>query len=339
MILKELQISPYLLQLESIIRRVPPNHPSFENIRDVLIREQAGYYGEAQLVFPISKLDFQHDDLHNLRLQYNGHYFQLDFLLLTPRFLLIIEAKNYRDQVIFDDEFNQVLHKDKVYQDPVVQVEEQKYQLEMWLQTKGFPHIPVETVVAMTNSQTLLKTSSENSIYKEKVVTLPKLTSKIREISSRYPKPCISVSEMKWLGSQFIKEHKDYVSDIFLRTRINKSELASGVVCPNCGEIGMKIRNLRWDCSNCGFRSSDAYRTTLKDFYLLIGNEITNCEFRKFTGISSSSTAKAMLRRSNFPKLGTRRYTKYKLSFNYAVDFDYLKNRNIYRSRKHIYRN
>ncbi|WP_054752010.1 nuclease-related domain-containing protein [Piscibacillus salipiscarius] len=165
MILKELQVSSYLLQLESLIRRLPQQHESYSIVQDQIAREHAGYYGECQLIYPLSKLNFPTDLIYQLRLPYNHSFFQIDCLLMTPRFFLIIEAKNYRDLVVFN-EFDQVLHKDRVYQDPVMQVEEQKYQLEMWLQMKGIPPIPIETLVTMTNSQALLKAASPN--HKEK---------------------------------------------------------------------------------------------------------------------------------------------------------------------------
>ncbi|WP_186807128.1 nuclease-related domain-containing protein [Tenuibacillus multivorans] len=292
---------------------------------DVLNRERAGFNGERQLKYPLSKLDLKFDHLHCVRLNYNSSFFQMDALLITPRFILIIEVKNYRDEVIFK-EFDQVLHRDKVYQDPVSQVEEQKYQLEMWLQMNGFTQIPVETVVVMVNPRVLLKTSSENTIHQEKVVTLPRLASKIREISNQFPHEYLKISEMKQLGQLILDAHTDYIPDILKLYKINAHELMPGFICPQCGILGMKMYKKRLECPTCGLRSADAFMTALKDYFLLVGREITNGEFRRFTGVESTNTAKGMLTRADLTKKGKGRHTKYLLNFNYERDFDYLKN-------------
>ncbi|MGP4071564.1 nuclease-related domain-containing protein [Piscibacillus sp. B03] len=325
MILKELHLPPYLLQLEAFIRRLTSHFENYTMVQDQLSREYAGYYRESQLRYQLSKMNFQHDIIFQIRLPFNGYYFQIDCLLLTPRFFLIIEAKNYRDQVEFN-EFNQVLHKDKIYQDPVLQAEEQKYQLQMWLEMIGASSISVETLVTMTNSQALLKSSV--SKYQDKVITLPKLSSKIRELSELYKTPVMSISDMKWVGSQMVANHQNYIADVFKRFRVNESVLQRGIVCPKCGVLGTKIFQLRFECPNCQLRSSDAYMTALKDSFLLGKKEITNREFRQFTGIQSHSTTRDLLARSGLKQLGQRRGTRYQLDFDYKRDFDYLKRKN-----------
>ena len=37
------------------------------------------------------------------------YFFQIDFLIITLHYLLILEAKNYSGQIYFDDDFNQII--------------------------------------------------------------------------------------------------------------------------------------------------------------------------------------------------------------------------------------
>ncbi|RPF54051.1 nuclease-related domain-containing protein [Aquisalibacillus elongatus] len=327
MIVKNVYCPPYLLQLDCLIIRLLLQHPQYPTVLDWLTRERAGFYGESQLKFPLSKLDFTHDRFHYLRLQNEqGQFFQMDWLVLTQSFILIIEAKNYSDEVIFNEDFNQVIHKEKVYQDPVLQVEEQKYQLEMWLQHHNLPQLPIVTLVVMTNSNAKLKATNPNTTYKNKIITLPKVSSKIRQIVSHYTQPQINLSDMKWISSQLLNHHQDYVPDILEKAGVRFIDLQQGVVCPSCSRLGMRLVNLRWQCDNCGLRSADAYMTALKDLFLLGKRHITKKEFMSFANVKSPDSAKKMLKRSGQKMIKNGRYTKYLLDFDYEKDFDYLKN-------------
>ena len=55
----------------------------------------SGWIGEKRIDYPLSKLDFKKVICHSLRLPYYETYFQIDTLLLTSRFFLIIEIKNH----------------------------------------------------------------------------------------------------------------------------------------------------------------------------------------------------------------------------------------------------
>lgn len=77
--------------------------------------------------------------------------------------------------------------------------------------------------------------------------------------------------------------------------------------------------------SECGCREKLAHEHALKDYYLLFGGEITNREFRSFTGLESGSTAKDMLIRSTDNRSGEKYRRKYYLNYNYrSTDFNYL---------------
>ncbi|WP_054754581.1 hypothetical protein [Piscibacillus salipiscarius] len=202
-----------------------------------------------------------------------------------------------------------------------MQVEEQKLQLELWLETQGMPVLPIETLVVMTNPRVILD-ATPNSLYQEKVIPLSKLASKLREINQHYTHEHLTLAETRRLASYVASQHKPWKPNVFQRLGIGPGEIRRGVRCPSCRTLPMKWERLRFECSACGMRSADAYVGALKEFFLLFGDQITNRQFRWWTGVGSESTAKKQLRRSGFNRVGDKRTAIYKLNFNYDEDFD-----------------
>ncbi|WP_170158534.1 nuclease-related domain-containing protein [Aquisalibacillus elongatus] len=154
MIIKNHSHSPYHLQLESLVGRA-----SQQKIEKPLYQERSGYFGERALDYPLKKVQFPHFTTHHVRLENDQIGFQMDSVLWTPRYDLIIEAKDYTGHLTFNEGFNQIIQRKlvagkeeiNVYDDPVLQVEEQKLQLELWLEAEGQFFPPIETLVVMTN--------------------------------------------------------------------------------------------------------------------------------------------------------------------------------------------
>ncbi|WP_194840922.1 nuclease-related domain-containing protein [Filobacillus milosensis] len=320
-----MSIQPYQLMVESLLLRLPTHHSKHNFIVNAVGKERAGYYGEKKLMYPISKIDFSHDLLFQLRLPLNGAYFQMDSLVLTPRFLLIMEAKNYSDDVAFDSDFYRVVQKRgdevRVYDDPVLQVEEQRYLLQVWMEMFNYPDIPIETLVVMTNPSFR---PSGDSRYKEKIIPVNRLSSRLREISSQYSRQIISRKEISRLGHAFLDAHEPYVTYPDRRFGIVEHEWNKGVFCMECGRLGMRMMRMRWECNRCGSRSGDAHINAIKDRYLLVGPTLTNAEFREMTGVKSVYTASRMLGRENYNKYGKNKGRKHRLEYSYEKDFGYL---------------
>ncbi|MBU6080903.1 nuclease-related domain-containing protein [Allobacillus halotolerans] len=315
----------YSLMLENLLRRLPKNHPNYSKVAERLSREKAGYHGEQRLDYSLSKLDFKHFTLHDVRLPYHHTYFQIDTLIVTPRFLLAIEVKAYRGQVLFRNDFSQTIQQpsphttEKVYDDPIVQVEEQKFQLTTWLEHQRIPPLPIETLVVMTHPHVILQASDRTDYFRDRVIPLSKLSSKLREINQKYKQEFMNLRESKHLAQRIAKAHTHYTPNILKRWKLEFEEILPGVCCPQCTHLGMERKNRRWECVRCGHRSIDAHISALKDYYLLGNKTITNREFREFTGVESASSAKHMLR--NLQYAGERKQRKYLLSYDSSREF------------------
>lgn len=94
----------HLLRMEALSRRLILNH-KHKQVVDHLARSlRAGYNGEKSLDFTLGFLPKdQFHILHNVRIKDEHGYFQIDTLIASPHFALIIEVKNIYGSIIFDN--------------------------------------------------------------------------------------------------------------------------------------------------------------------------------------------------------------------------------------------
>ncbi|WP_335872944.1 nuclease-related domain-containing protein [Bacillus sp. 2205SS5-2] len=130
-----------------------------------------GYQGEESLAFPLRFLPEEALILHDVRLKHQASYFQLDTVLLTSRYLTIVEAKNINVTITFHGEFGQMIRSQNGVEEglpnPTLQVRRQKIQLIEWIKSHHLPLLPVESLVAFARPSTILKFTVHAPPYKK----------------------------------------------------------------------------------------------------------------------------------------------------------------------------
>lgn len=168
----------------------------------------------------------------------------MDFILISSKFILILESKYYSDDLLFDETVHQVIQTKgeefKVFEDPVLQAEEQAFQLTNWLEYFGLSNVPIEYYVVMTNSNTRLRIESTNTHHASRVISLQRLPSLFRELSNEHDNH-LTVKQINHLSNQITHHNTPYLPDILKQNRIQPSELKRGNFCMNCGNLGMKM--------------------------------------------------------------------------------------------------
>lgn len=319
---------PHVLMLQALHHRLPSHHPQYPYVKKKLQNELSGNFGESKLLYPLSKFPVRNKSLPNVRLSLDKNYFQLDYLIITRRFLLILESKYYSDDLIFDETVYQVIQKKeqgfRVFDDPVLQVEEQSFQLATWLENHGFLNLPIESFVVMTNARTRLQINPTNLHHAEKVISLQRLPSLFRELIAKYNDDLLTNSDISFLENKIKISHQNYLPNILDRYQVSKDEIKKGVFCMNCGNLGMKMIHLRWQCPACNYRDPYAHENALKDYFLLVDKSISNKEFRQFTHLKARSTSRDILRRSAKGLIGNTSTSRHRLQYDYAKEFNYL---------------
>ncbi|MDO7488016.1 nuclease-related domain-containing protein [Peribacillus frigoritolerans] len=153
-----------MLKLEALSRRLSANHPKQERIKNDFRKIRTGFNGEWSIGKELKDLPKEYRVFHDLRLDYDGsRYFQMDFLIITRNYCIIIEVKNFAGTLYFDRTYPQLIRskdgQEQAYLYPLIQVDVQKSRLNDWLTFHKFPSLPIETLIANANSNTIIRTT------------------------------------------------------------------------------------------------------------------------------------------------------------------------------------
>ncbi|MCA1029570.1 NERD domain-containing protein [Bacillus timonensis] len=320
MIKKERDIPLKLRKLEALQRRLPKTHIKREEVDTQFARSKAGYLGEQSIDYHLDFLDKDYLILHDLRLFLDPHYMQIDTLILTPSFFLILEVKNFSGTLLFDQSFEQLIRlsedREEAFPNPLLQVSRQQSQLGLWLKKHRIVEdIPVEGFVVIASPYTILKSDARHGGEAvRKVIHSEKLVKKVGVLEKRYRDERFCKKDLRKIANLMVKKHERANPDVLAQFGIGRDEILSGVRCSRCGRLGMERGFGRWICPKCGADSKDAHLEALQDYSFLIAEEISNREARAFLQIESESVARKLLVSMGLEVRGSNRDRSYNLS-------------------------
>jgi hypothetical protein len=314
---EERKIPIRLLQEEALLRRLPKEHPLLPKISSEVKRRKAGHRGEKNIDYYLSFLpENKYRIFRSLRLM-DKHFFQIDTLLLSPQLIFSIETKNIVGTLTFDKHSEQLIRKygeiEEGFSNPILQAERHVFQLRNWLHKHKFPAIPIEYLVTITQPQTILK-SNHIDIFK-KVIHTEQVIGKIQSIDKLYQTDVIDEKIMRKISRTLIKEDTSASNDILQFWNISPLEIAPGVECPFCHTFPMIRIHGAWSCPVCKEVSKDAHIQAILDYFLLLGETMTNKQCRDFLLISSRRTAEQLLNSMNFTREGGTKGTVYRMKY------------------------
>ena len=321
MIKKERSYPLTALKLEALLRSLSAAHEKRPLIERDLAKVLAGYRGEQTLDYHLNFLDNeQYIIFHDVRLPLKNYYFQLDILVLTSRFAFILEVKNLFGSITFDPDFNQLIRiyrdVEEVFPDPVTQVSNQQFKLAQWMKNHGYT-IPIYTKVVISNSQTIMKSNTNNQRYLQQITRSANIVSAITKTADQQLPPILTDKDLKKLTRLLLKEHAELHKNGMKKYHLTEADLIPGLHCPNCSHIPLFKKQYKWHCSNCSYADKNALVYSLFDYYLLLGPTITNSQFRHFFDISSPSVSTKTLTSLKLSKTGTTKGAVYHLCREY----------------------
>jgi ribosomal protein L37AE/L43A len=315
LIMKRLQVPVSILQRMALLRMLPHHHIVRKDVIRDLKKFMKGYYGERDCCYYLSLLpDEKYLIFHALRLK-DKKEFQMDIVLLSRAFILIIEVKNIAGKLIFKKGSDQVI---QVYENeetglpnPIAQVNRQRSQFLNWLNKWKIKGLPVEHLVINSKTSTIIETTPDNMQIFNHLIFAEKLLEKIQELEERHPTPQTTQKTLTSLSDFLLQEHLDTISNLSEIYNLSKKDLIIGVNCPLCKNSIMKWTAGNWVCIKCKSISKTAHLQTVDDYFFIIGPTITRREFREFLQIESDVCARRKLLSLNLPHTGTKRGTKY----------------------------
>ncbi|MDR7000573.1 nuclease-related domain-containing protein [Neobacillus niacini] len=313
MLVKDRTIPLKILILAAILRRLPLSHAKYQQILDELGRRQAGYEGEQSLDFYYRELPKQkYLIFHDLNLPDGDYNCQIDTLLLTGEFILIIDVKNMAGKLVFDTDNEQFIQikneEEKGYSYPIAQAERHQKYIKKLLAANHFPPVPVVYLVVISNSYASYVLTGKNSYkIKSKVCKGDVMLKRIHDLECMYATPSLAAKDLRKLSRLFLKMNTPPTGYLLQKFGIQRSDLLTGVQCPYCKYLPLIRKKQKWCCPKCQHYSLDAHIDALRDYFLLVDTKITNREFRRFVHIDSIDLAGRLLRSSNLHFSGTKR--------------------------------
>lgn len=313
LIVKARTIPLKLLILAAILRRLPPNHEKYQAIFEEFKRREAGYQGEVSVDYYYRFLPPQkYRILHDLNLPDGDYNCQIDTLLATPEFIQIIDVKNMSGKLIFDTKNQQFIQitndKEKGYPDPIAQAWRHKEYLRKWLIANGFPPVPIDYIVVISNPYaTYVISGPSTRKINPRICKADAFIGKMQVLEKMYPEPILSEKELRKLCRLLIKMNTPPTNFLLSRYGIYRSELLPGVHCPICYYLPMIRKKQKWYCPHCHHFSTTAHLEALMDYFLLYDMKITNKQFREFAHVNSIHTAKRLLTSDKIKFSGTNK--------------------------------
>lgn len=301
-------------QLIALLRRILKNHPKWPQIEQELNRRKAGLWGEREVDKKLKRLNQdKYLIIRDLRLPNgDGTFFQIDTLVLSTSFILIIEAKNITGALYFDlvnHQFYRINNdgSKESFADPVSQARLHLQQLRQWLLKYKFPTIFMDFLVAMTNPNSVFHLIQNGHPIAKKICANAGLTWEIDNLEEQYKKELITDKELRKIVKALLKANTPLQpSEILQQYGISISELLTGVHCPDCEYLPLIYQRGKWYCPKCKKSHKDAQFGAVNDHFLLISPKITNVEFRKWVHL-------------NNPDMATKKLRELKLAFSGAT--------------------
>ena len=308
-----------VLEMEAINRRLSIYHPKKEKVEGDYKKKIAEVKGEKEVDYPIGYLDHeQYIILHNLRLSDENGFFQIDTLILTGKFILILEVKNWQGTIVFGEngQVTRILKgEEEGFPNPVPQAKMQRYRLQRWLRKHSTYVFEIKYFVVISYPSTIIKSSFQRISIPQSVIHNNELFFKIQELEKSYNASIIKMEKLIKLAKKLIDSNTPPTRNILEKFNLSIGDLIKEVYCPNCTAVPMIRKRGKWHCLTCNYLSVDAHIQALNDYKLIVGEEISNSELRNFLQLDSSVVAKKLLQKENFKAIGKTNKRKYLITF------------------------
>jgi len=321
LIVKPRNVPLIMQKTKTLLRRLPEHHPTRSVIEQDYSWRKAGLKGELEIDYYISLLPEEDYLIFNgLRLSYGSHHFQIDTLLLSSNFALLIEVKNLAGELFYDQHTKQLIKtlngKVEALSDPIAQVKRQKYQFKRLLANLLPNSFPIEHLVVLSNQSSILKTNpGGESIFKE-IMFGESLIFRISEMEKSHKKHLLPSPQLGIVKNKLTECHQPFDQDILEHYSIMSKDVYSGVRCPNCDRLPMEWKRGLWLCATCKHSSKTAHLTSIQDFVLLYNEPFKNFQIRRFLHIPSIYLTSRLLSKANLPSTGEKRHRTYHLELN-----------------------
>lgn len=239
---------------------------------------ELGLKGENSVLFELQNSFLPIHILHDVRIAHKELKCQMDFVILSRKFILVIEVKNYFGNILVNerDEFIRQVYKgnklafQEGFYSPIRQIERQVEVFESYMSDMGaVTKTPIKGIVVFTNNRTVINTKKASEHVKEKILRVDGLVGYIKqELKKSSPVHFLDnrMSEIsKYIKTshvEFTEEETDSVEIKLLEETISKQNDSSEPIAP------IKTNNIELEGALKRFRMKLATEQNMKAFHI-----------------------------------------------------------------------
>ncbi|MEK4131300.1 nuclease-related domain-containing protein [Solibacillus sp. FSL W8-0474] len=302
-----MQKSRHYLLIETLMKRIRMDDSETSAIQQEFYRLEAGLSGEQKIKRLLTDFYFKSDFhiFYNFECKNsNGFTHQMDALLLTPNFLLVIEVKQISGTLFYKPSLHEFFRvQDQMnenFPNPLDQAYRHQLFLEHQLKTWQLC-IPVYHIVVLANYRAKLDESLNNF----PIMHMSGIPRFIERLYKHHPKPRAHLTILQ-------KQFQQLYEPLPPRRTIEKHRLRTGVLCKQCDYVNeMHYKQGYFICPVCGAKSKEALYETLLQYRILVSPRISNKAFREFFNIPCIHIASKLLAKAGLEKHGTNKGTYY----------------------------
>lgn len=222
--------------LQELLKEVSDEETA-NDIKNKINRLYYGLMGEKNVAYELKNSHMPILILHNLYLEFNGLTAQIDFVVVSEKFILVIECKNLVGEIdinnkgeftrVFKTSTGKVYKKEGMYS-PIVQNERHLELIKDILENEGFKRSKLDKAIdqisVVANEKAIINARFAKDKIKKRVIKHDHLIEKMKEISR---KSTISFTEetMYKISNILLKYNKEYSIDYSKMYNIDKNEI------------------------------------------------------------------------------------------------------------------
>lgn len=276
------------------------------DIESALYRKKAGRAGEEAVEQTLSEIVFP-EEAHVLRnvslLIRKGYRIEIDVLILTPAFALILEVKNIAGTLVFNEEKGKTVRtrengETDEFDCYIHQLDRQINGLTQFLDMRQL-FLPVYGAVVLSNQNTIVKKRPDTYplIYRKQ------LARHFRSLQTENSMHCApAVSQLSRIIGTRVSGQQEQT--LCKEMEFNPQIFRRGVLCLGCNQRIHAYQGRGWYCRKCKLPGKEAVRQAVEDHLILIKPDITNKQCREFLMIKHRAQATRILNMLALTRLG-----------------------------------
>ena len=209
-------INQELQDLNQLSQRLK-NGPKKEFVlRDTMFLKQ-GIDGERNVYYELQNSFVPSLCLHDIRLEYDGHIAQFDFIILTPRFVCVLETKKLSGNITINsdgdfirtilDKYGRDIRHEGIYS-PISQNERHiKILKDILVKEKLLGTMPYRSLVVMANPKTIINKEKCPQHIQESLVRHDQIVNYLEKITKELTNEKYLMEKYMWNIANYLKEN------------------------------------------------------------------------------------------------------------------------------------